>query len=146
MRMRTSAALLVGLEFATGAAAVVGGLLLAARADGSLLKADPAALEGSPFADWRVPGVLLATMVGGGFLSAGTWQWRDGSHAPALSVLAGCGLVTFECAELAWLGFHPLEAVFAGVGAAVAVLAPRQAGPAELAATGDPQRYGGRPQ
>jgi hypothetical protein len=114
---------LVSVELATGAAAVIGGVLLAAAPDGSLLSADAAALEGSPFADWRLPGLLLGGLVGGGFLVAGTWQWRNGSHARELSMLAGLGLVTFEVAEVVWIGPQPLEGVFALVGAAVLALA-----------------------
>jgi hypothetical protein len=38
---------------------------------------------------------------------------------------AGMGLVCFEAAELGWLGFQPLEAVFAVVGVAVTELAWR---------------------
>lgn len=115
--------LLVGLELGTGVAAMAGGLLLAAAPDGSLLKADPAALRNSPFGDYRRPGILLATLVGGGFLAAGTWQARSAPGARAVSAAAGIGLVLFEAAEVRWLGFQPLEAVFAGVGAAVAGLA-----------------------
>ena len=81
--------------------------------DGSLLRADSSALAGSPFSDWRVPGVLLAGLVGGGFLLAGWWQWRGRRHARELSMAAGAGLVFFEAAELAWIGFQPLEALFA---------------------------------
>ncbi len=62
---------LVALELITGVTGLAGGVLLAAAPDGSLLKADPATLTGSPFSDWRVPGVLLAGLVGGGFLLAG---------------------------------------------------------------------------
>ncbi len=40
-------------------------------------------------------------------------------------MIAGAGLVCFEAAELAWLGFQPMEAVFAVVGMAVAMLAWR---------------------
>lgn len=114
---------LVSLEMATGVAALIGGVLLAAAPDGSLLSADVAALEGSPFTDWRLPGLLLGGLVGGGFLVAGAWQRRDGWHARELSVLAGLGLVTFEVAEVAWIGPQPLEGVFALVGAAVLALA-----------------------
>ena len=114
---------LVGLEVATGAAAVVGGLLLVARPDGSLLQADLAALTGSPFDDWRLPGALLAVLVGVGFLGAGAWQWRRGRHASELSMAAGAGLVLFETVELAWIGAQPLEGVFALVGVAVVLLA-----------------------
>ena len=115
--------ILVGLELVTGATALVGGALLAIAPDGSLLAADPAVLAGSPFADYRWPGILLATLVGGGYLLTGWWQARSGVGARALSVFAGVGLVVFEAGELLWLGFQPLEAVLAVVGATVAVLA-----------------------
>jgi hypothetical protein len=100
-------------------------VLLAAVPDGSLLRADPAALPGTPFSDWRVPGVLLAGLVGGGFLLAGWWQWRGYRHARGLSMAAGAGLVCFEAAELAWIGFQPLEALCATVGVIVIGLAWR---------------------
>jgi len=112
---------LLGLELVTGA--VAGGGLLAVAPDGSLLRADPAALRGSPFSDWRPPGVLLATLVGGGYLLTAWWQRRDGRWARQLSMVAGAGLVTFEAFELAWIGFQPLEGVFAAVGAVVLLLA-----------------------
>jgi hypothetical protein len=115
--------ILVGLELVTGATALVGGVLLAIAPEGSLLAADPAVLAGSPFADYRWPGILLATLVGGGYLLTGWWQARSGVGARALSVFAGVGQVVFEAGELVWLGFQPLEAVFAVVGATVAVLA-----------------------
>jgi hypothetical protein len=76
---------------ATGVAALIGGVLLAAAPDGSLLSADVAALEGSPFTDWRLPGLLLGGLVGGGFLVAGTWQWRNGWHARELNRPGNCG-------------------------------------------------------
>ncbi len=120
---------LIGLELLTGVAAVIGGLLLVIEPDGSLMNAKLSALAGSPFSDWRIPGALLATLVGGGFVGTGLWQWRDGWHARELSLLAGLGLVVFEGAELAWIGFQPLEAVFGAVGLVVMGLAwrlPRQ--------------------
>jgi hypothetical protein len=117
--------LLIGLEFGTAAAVVVGGLLFTARPDGALLQAPLTALASSPFRDWRLPGLLLATLVGGGFTAAGTWEWRRGRHARELSRDAGLGLACFELAELAWMGFRPLEAVYALVGVTVCVLAAR---------------------
>src|SRR6266576_2291307 len=102
---------LVTLELVTGAAGLAGGVLLAAAPDGSLLRADP--------------GVLLAGLVGGGFLLAGWWQWRGNRYARELSMAAGAGLVCFEAAELGWIGFQPLEAVFAAVGLSIIGLAWR---------------------
>lgn len=114
---------LVGLELATGAAALIGGVLLVAKPDGSLIKARLSALEGSPFSDWRVPGMLLAVLVGGGWLTSGVWELKRGRHADALSAIAGAGLVAFEGVELRWIGAQPLEAVFGAVGATVLALA-----------------------
>lgn len=122
---------LVALEAATGALALAGGVLLAAAPDGSLLRADPRVLAGTPFSDWRVPGVLLATLVGGGYLLTGWWQSADRWHARELSLFAGTGLIAYEAAELAWLGFQPLEAVFAGVGVVTVALAWRMQGTAD---------------
>jgi hypothetical protein len=122
-RSRAARRTLVILELGTGTAALAGGVLLAAAPDGSLLHADPGVLAGSPFPDWRAPGMLLATLVGGGFLLTGWWQLADRRHARELSVLAGAGLIAFEAAELGWIGFQPLEAVFALVGAGVIALA-----------------------
>lgn len=94
-----------------------------AAPDGSLLAADPAVLAGSPFHDWRVPGVLLGLLVGGGFAGAAGSVWSCSRTARALSVAAGLGLVLFEIVELAWLGFHPLQVVFGVVGVWVSFLA-----------------------
>ena len=103
--------------------ALLGGGLLAARPDGSLLHAKISALANSPFPDYRVPGVLLAVLVGGGFVGTGVWQGLRAPLARELSMVAGAGIVLFEGAELLWLGFQPLEAVFAVVGVTVLVLA-----------------------
>jgi len=116
---------LARLELGTGVLAVIGGVLLSIAPDGSLMNADPAALVGSPFLDYLWPGLLLATLVGGGYLMTGLWQWRGGPGARALSVFAGVGLVAFEATELLWLGFQPLELMFALVGVAVATMAVR---------------------
>lgn len=114
---------LVRTEVATGASALVCGALLALRPDGSLMGLPSRVLESGPFTDWRMPGLLLAGLVGGGFLAAGaSARWRL-PFTRELSVAAGSGLILFEAVEWFWLGFHPLQAVFMGVGAAVVVLA-----------------------
>ena len=119
--------LLLALQLGTGACALAGGVLLMVAPDGSLLQADPSVLEGTPFTDWRVPGILLTVLVGGGLVAAGSWQWHHRPHARAVSMLSGLGLLAFEAAELAWIGFQPLEGVFALVGAAIFGLAALQA-------------------
>ena len=117
--------MLVTVELATGAAALGGGMLLVAAPGGSLLRADPAALAGTPFTDWRVPGLLLTVLVGGGYLLTGWREATNRRHARELSIFAGVGLVAFEAAEFGWIGFQPLEAVFALVGVTIVTLAWR---------------------
>lgn len=129
---------LVGLELVTGAAALAGGILLVVRPDGSLLRADPAALTYGPFTDWRIPGILLGMLVGVGLLVAGRWQVRGGWHARELSILAGLGLVLFELTELGWIGFQPLEVMFALVGTFIAALAWRLYPPKRLNERSEP--------
>lgn len=76
----------VALELTAGLAAVVGGALLVAAPDGSLLQLDAAMLGGSPFSDWRLPGILLADLVGGGLLAAGMWDRTGARRASSLGV------------------------------------------------------------
>lgn len=115
----------LGLQYFTGATAIIGGLLLASRPDGTLLHANRSALTTSPFDDWRVPGILLAILVGGGCMTAAECQRRNWHRERQFAMVAGTGLIAFELAELTWIGFQPLEAVFGAVGATVAVLAAR---------------------
>jgi hypothetical protein len=114
---------LVRVELATGGSALLCGTLLALRPDGSLLGLPTRVLVGGPFTDWRLPGLLLAGLVGVGYLAAGAWERQRYPYRRELSILAGTGLVVFEAVEWRWLGFHPLQAVFMGVGAGVVSLA-----------------------
>ena len=95
------------------------------RPTGPTHPADQAVLRGTPFDSWRVPGLLLLTLVGIGFLGTAAVVHRGRPLARPLSIAAGGGLIAFEAAELGWLGFQPLELVFAVVGCVVVVLAVR---------------------
>jgi hypothetical protein len=114
---------LVAVELLTGGSALLCGALLALRPDGSLLGLPVRVLAGGPFSDWRLPGLLLGGLVGVGYLVAGILERGRYRWSGQLSVLAGAGLVVFEAVEWRWLGFHPLQAVFMVVGAAVVGLA-----------------------
>jgi hypothetical protein len=127
---------LLALLGLTGATAVVGGLLLLARPDGSLLRLDRSALAGSPFRDWRLPGFLLAALVGGGGLGSAGWTASRAPFDCQIGMAYGAGLLGFVIAEGVWLGPHPLEAVFGAVGMAIAGLALTNTG---RAGQGQPQ-------
>jgi hypothetical protein len=107
----------------TGLAAVVGGVLLIIEPNGTFLQAKLTVLQGTPFHDWRVPGILLATLVGGGGLVASAWLLIHGRFRRELTALYSLGLLGFESAELAWIGFQALEVVFGLIALAMLVLA-----------------------
>ena len=71
----------MGLELGTRCTTLAGGVLLAAKSDGSLLQAGPASLVSRPLGDWRLSGILLTTLVGGGLLTPRTRTWRGWRHA-----------------------------------------------------------------
>lgn len=104
---------LLAILIFTGLTAVIGGLLLIARPDGSLLQASESALLSTPFADWRIPGVLLASLVGLGGLGTTGWVLIGGRAGRVVAILYAIGLLIFEVVEWVWLGFQPLEDVFA---------------------------------
>lgn len=91
---------LIAILFFTGVSAVVSGALLVAAPDGSLLQADPSAFADTPFGDWRVPGLFLAILVGGGYLATGVWQWRRLPWARGLAIFAAVGIAVVALA--AW--------------------------------------------
>jgi hypothetical protein len=119
---------LLGLELFIGVTAVGGGLALIAQPDGSLLQAELSALAGTRFADWRVPGMFLLVLVGGGSLLTAFWLWCRWWNARALAVLSGLGVLAFELTEWTTIGFQPLEAVVGVLALLVVVLAWRLPG------------------
>ena len=102
---------LIVLEGVVGAWGIVGGALLAAQPDGSLLQAKLSALRGSPFSDYRVPGILLAVLVGGGLLGAAVWLWQRWPYAHEVALASAVGLLLFEVVEFALIGFQGLQVV-----------------------------------
>jgi hypothetical protein len=102
---------LLSLEAIVGVAALAGGALLIAQPDGSLLAAKPSALVGTPFGDWRWPGVLLAVFVGGGMSLTAVWLWLRWARARDAAIASAVGLLVFEVVEYLVIGFQGLQVV-----------------------------------
>lgn len=105
-----------------GRTALVAGVLLLIRPDGSLLAANPEVLSTTPFDDWAIPGLLLTAVVGGGFLIAGVAEWTALPRASEVSVAAGTGLIAFEIVQTALIGWHPMQPIMMTVALAMVVL------------------------
>jgi hypothetical protein len=103
--------LLVGLLVGLGVRALAGGAALVVDPTGGLVGLSPAALDGSPFANYRLPGVVLFSVLGAGPLLAacGLLTGRRWGRAGALAV---------GVALSAWVG---VEAAVMGAGARLQV-------------------------
>ena len=115
---------LVILEIVAGVGAVAGGAALVAVPGGGILGLPPSVLEGSPFASYLVPGLLLAFVVGGSLLFAAVAQMRRVRFASGLSFAAGAILVGWIAVQVAMIGYHSLlQPLMFVVGALVLFLA-----------------------
>jgi hypothetical protein len=65
-----------------------------------------AALAGSPFPDFRVPGLFLTFVIGGTNLMAAVLVWRQHPGSPLASVATGLLLVAWVAIQAEIIGFR----------------------------------------
>jgi hypothetical protein len=113
---------LVGLLVLQGLGGIGGGAALAAKPDGSILKMPLSYLGGSPFADYRIPGVILLCVLGifplvvaFGLLRRRHWAWFG-------AFTVGCGLMIFELVEIGVIGYNVQQPIWGTVGLSIAML------------------------
>lgn len=94
-----------------GIGATAGGITILVDAEGMGL--DPAWIEGSPFADYTVPGLFLLAVIGGGMLLTAGLALARSPLAPLAAL--GLGLIL-----LTWLGIQ--SAILGYVGGAQVTL------------------------
>lgn len=69
-------------------------------------------LDGSPFADYTVPGLALLAGIGGGMAIAWALALRRDRRAPAAAVLMGAALAVFLAVETAVIGYRAAVQLF----------------------------------
>jgi hypothetical protein len=119
------AATAIGLEILLGVGAIGGGLALMAGPNGEIIPLPVAALSGSPFANYFVPGAILFTIIGLGPLSAAVLAWRRLPVAPLLAFAVGVALLVWLVVEIELVGYSsdpPLQALYLGLGAAITLV------------------------
>lgn len=105
-----------------GIGALAGGIALVSQPDGSAMGFQTSLLEGSPFSDYLVPGLILGGLFGVGSLVVAMMGLRHSRLAPSLAFAIGCAQMIWIVVELgiikelSWL--HP---AFFGVGLVIAV-------------------------
>jgi hypothetical protein len=112
------------LEWLVGIGAVWGGFALAVWPDGHLLQMPVAFLQGTPFSDFRIPGLVLCVVVGGSNLIGGSLAMLRRKSARLMSVLAGGILTGWIAAQILLIGYrHPIQWVYLAVGVLILALA-----------------------
>ena len=121
MSLRRTRRALLGLDLFLGCTAVAGGVALLL----GWLAPPLDLLQGSPFADYTVPALLVIVVVGGCGLSA-AWlvRHRMGAGVGA-SAVTGCAILCFEAVEISVIGFSALQVVYAAVGVLILGTAAR---------------------
>lgn len=101
------------LHTVLGVAAVSAGQAFIRDPSGGALGVDTAWLEGSPFPDYRVPGLFLAVIIGGANLGSAVLLWRNLRGAAWASFLTGLLLVAWVIVQTAILGLrHPSQLIW----------------------------------
>lgn len=115
----------IAIEVFLGVGAIGGGLALMAGPHGEVLPLPVAALAGSPFVDYFLPGAILFTILGIGPLVAARLSWRRHPVAPLLAVAAGGALLVWLAVQIAIIGYStdpPLQACYLALGVVLAAV------------------------
>lgn len=116
---------LVGVLAFQGLSGLAGGYGLIVDPSGRAVGIPAAWLQGSPFADYLVPGVVLFTLLGIGPLIVIYGLWTRRAWSWTASLLVALALVVWLGVEIAVIGYQgepPLQAIYGVVAAALIVL------------------------
>lgn len=105
----TKRGLLIAAELFVGIGALFGGIGLIADAEGLGMRDDW--LAGSAFADYRIPGLFLFVVIGGGMLLAAALTIARSSLTSFAATVMGLVLLLWLLIETAILGFQAWEQV-----------------------------------
>jgi hypothetical protein len=111
-----------GLEVFLGLGALGGGGALMLGPRGEIIPLPIAALDGSPFETYLLPGFILFTVLGLGSLAAATLVWLRHPLAPLAAVAAGAVLLVWLAVEVAVVGYTadpPLQPFYLLLGGAL---------------------------
>jgi hypothetical protein len=105
-----------------GVGGLAGGLALTVAPDGSIMRMPASLLEGSPFRDFLVPGLILLLVLGVLPLAAATGLWLRRRWAWYAGFTVGCGLMIWILVEITIIPYDPLQPVCGGIGALITIV------------------------
>ncbi len=104
---------LILLHLVIGGGALAAGPALAAKPGGEVLHFRKEWLQGSPFQDYRIPGLVLTFLIGPTNLLSAMSQWRRFAFAPVASLGTGAFLLAWGTVQWFTIGYrHWSQAVW----------------------------------
>jgi hypothetical protein len=119
---------LTGVLLFQGLSGVAGGVGLVGDPSGASLGIPVRWLQGSPFADYMLPGLVLWIVLGVAPLVVAAGVWRRRAWGAGAAGLLGGALLVWIAVQIALIGYHPwppLQLLYGGVGVALVGLASR---------------------
>ncbi|MDX1639742.1 MAG: hypothetical protein R3281_17410 [Balneolaceae bacterium] len=117
--------ILVILMFFQGLSGTFGGAVLMLDPSGALIQLPPAMLEGTPFPDFLIPGIILFTILGFFPLAVAVGLWKKWKWSWFGALLVSVALIIWIEVEIILVGYQPdppLQLIYGLVGLLLLIL------------------------
>jgi hypothetical protein len=115
--------ILLALLVVQGLGGLGGGLALTLKPDGSIMQMPLSYLDGSPFSDFLIPGLILLLVLGVLPLVAAVGVWRRRKWGWFAAFIVGCALMIWILVEITIVPFIWLQPTFGVIGVLIFAVA-----------------------